>query len=557
MTPPGRLLLATTPLAVALGAPHVVLAAGTGQPGPHPHGWLSLAPPLVAIALAVSLRRVLVALAGGVFTGALVLAEFDPLAAAASSLEGLLWPALKDEGHLRVIAFTLLMGAMVGVVSRSGGMQGLVNLLVPLARGRRGGQLVTWVLGLVVFFDDYANTVLLGNTLRPVTDRLRISRQKLAYLVDSTAAPVAGLAFVSTWIATEVSFIADGLRDADLPGDAYAIFLATIPYRFYVLWGLGFVALVALLARDFGPMLRAERQALAALPESVRSRLELDEALVPPGHIPHRAVNAVVPVAVVVAGVLGLLYATGINALRGDEAAPPTWRTILGHSDSYLAMLYGSLAGLVVAVLLARAQTLLSWPELQHAAGVGARTMLPGLAVLVLAWALSAVTQKDHLDTGGYVGGLLKQQIPLWLLPTLVFVLSSAIAFATGTSWGTMGLMVPLSISTTVGMLAAGQATADHPLLLATVGSVLAGAVFGDHCSPISDTTVLSSQASGCPHLEHVETQLPYAALVGLVAVVCGTLPAGFDLPLAALHAAGGLTLLAALLLLGRRPATQ
>jgi Na+/H+ antiporter NhaC len=223
-----------------------------------------LLPPLAAILLAITTRRVVFSLGSGVFLGALILAGGNPLLAVTTMLEDHLWTSLIDPGHLRVFAFTALMGAMVGVIHRSGGMTGVVYLLAPWARGRRSGQLTTWLLGLVVFFDDYANTLLLGTTLRPLADRLKISREKLAYLVDSTAAPVAGLALVSTWVAGEIGFIRAGfadLGDGVAEADAFRIFVATIPYRFYVLWALMLVPLVALLGRDIGPMWQAEQRA--------------------------------------------------------------------------------------------------------------------------------------------------------------------------------------------------------------------------------------------------------------------------------------------------------
>ncbi len=230
----------------------------------HPYGWLSLLPPLIAIVLAIITRKAIVALLIGVFSGALITAGGNPLRAIWETCEVQLWPTLIDPGKMRVFAFTLLMGALVGIISRSGGMQGLVNVLSRFARGRRSGQLTTWLLGLIVFFDDYTNTILLGSTLRGLFDRLKISREKLAYLVDSTAAPVASLALLSTWIAVELDYIGDGLADTgDSELKAIELFIASIPYRFYAVMALLFVPMIALTGRDFGPMLKAERASRA------------------------------------------------------------------------------------------------------------------------------------------------------------------------------------------------------------------------------------------------------------------------------------------------------
>jgi len=521
-------------LAVFVPSGMAAAADGSTLAATHAYGWWSVAPPVVAIVAAAVSRRVLPALLLGVFTGALILADFRPLLAIGTTLETHLWGALVDEDHLRVFAFTSLMGAMAGLLNRSGGMHGLVDRILPWAGTRRGAQMTTWGLGLVVFFDDFANTVLLGNTVRPMTDRLRISRAKLAYLVDSTAAPVAGLAIVSTWVATEVSYIEQGLEEVGIAGQGFAIFMATIPYRFYVLWSLAFVAMVAWLGRDFGPMLAAERTAADGKSLGLRDPAgALRGVLEPAAYAPRRMMNAVVPIVTVLVAVLAMFYYTGTQSLAEDPEAAVTVQSILGGCDPYSSLLYGALAGVLVATGMVRAQGILDGEQIREALAAGARTMLPGLGVLWLAWSLSAVTQHDYLDTGEFLGALVARVVTPGLLPTLVFVLSAAISFATGTSWGTMAIVVPLSIRVAANFIAAGGTaiTADDPLLVATVGSVLAGAIFGDHCSPISDTTVLSSQASGCNHLEHVATQLPYAAVVGIASILFGTLPVGYGVP--------------------------
>ncbi|MCA9182746.1 MAG: hypothetical protein KDA51_14890, partial [Planctomycetales bacterium] len=232
----------------------------------HPYGWLSVVPPLLAITLAISTRRILTSLFAGTVCAAMIGADTVP-DALYRVFEVHLWQSLIEPDHVRVFCFTLLMGAMVALLQKGGGMAGLVGRLTPLARGRRGGQLATWLMGLVIFFDDYANTLLLGSTLQPLTDRLKISREKLAYLVDSTAAPVAGLAIISTWIAGEIDYIDEGLNNAQIVGarvDSFAIFVATIPYRFYVLFALLMVPIIAILNRDFGPMLKAEQRCCSA-----------------------------------------------------------------------------------------------------------------------------------------------------------------------------------------------------------------------------------------------------------------------------------------------------
>ena len=563
----------------------------------HPFGWLSLLPPAVAILLAIVTQRVVPSLLVGILVGGLVLEHGSLLPAVSNSLTIHLWPTLADWGKLRVFAFTLLMGSMIGIVNRCGGMRGLVNVVSVWARNRREGQMVVWALGLFVFFDDYANTLLLGTTLRPLTDRLRISRQKLAYLVDSTAAPVAGLAVVSTWVAVEIGYIQDGLDKLPIDGqwNAFAIFVQSIPYRFYVLWALLFIPIVAWLGRDMGPMLHAERNSLRSGPRATRDSIRNDSH----SHysqISARWYNAIVPIGVTVGSIMYLLYSTG-RAQFPAGADPTIWK-VLGESNSYSSLFWGALAGAVVAAAMSALQRLLSLRQIVEAAAHGARLMVPALIILWLASSLSSMAgnkpskageaisqdtpsaameglvrgpdQDDpsrsleaanpypyssyRLYTGSYLGELLEENLPVWTLPTLVFLLSVVVAFSTGTSFGTMGIIMPLAIPLVHSMLTSNgnQLPAADPIFLAAISGVLAGAIFGDHCSPISDTTVLSSQASGCDHVAHVRTQLPYALLVGAVSIVCGTLPIGLGVPVWVLLPLGPVLLAVLLRVLGK-----
>lgn len=573
----------------------------------HPYGWLSLTPPLAAIVLAIATKRVIPSLLAGVFVGALVTSDGNPLVAIPLTLETHLWKTLIDPGKLRVFSFTLLMGATVGVISRSGGMQGLVELVSPWAKTRRRGQLTTWLLGLIIFFDDYANTILLGNTLRPLCDRLKISREKLAYLVDSTAAPVAGLALVSTWVAVEIEYVAEGLSnlDTELGLQAFPLFVASIPYRFYVLMALVFVPLVALMQRDFGPMLSAERKRIRR--DNVidyPARLASPYPTEPEPSTPARWYNAVLPIGLTVAVVVWLMVTTGANAVAAESGSRPALRDILGAADfssavqllgnvlgaadSSLALQYGALAGLGLASLLALSQRLLTRSQVVAAAGTGARLVLPAIAILWLASTVSRMTgntsadgaettvayeHQDHrLYTGDYLQSLLgdneskivdqsgivapaPRRHLVWLFPTIVFIVAAVVAFCTGTSWGTMGILMPSTVTLVHSLLAAEGVTAfaNDPILLSSIGGVLSGAIFGDHCSPISDTTVLSSQSSGCDHIAHVWTQLPYALAVAVISVGLGTLPLGLGISVWILLPLQVVSLIVLLLVVGRR----
>jgi len=512
-----------------------VLAETTSRALP---GWISILPPVLAIAIALAFKRVVPALFFGVFVGAVLAVELS----LSGILHGLLdtmqvyvLKALADEGHASIILFSLMIGGMVGIISKNGGTLGIVDRITTYASDSRRGQVVTGLLGLGIFFDDYANTLVVGNTMRPVTDKLRISREKLAYIVDSTAAPVACLAFVTTWIGYEVGIVGTAVANIEgLTMSAYAIFLNSILYSFYPLLALYFVFVVANSKRDFGPMARAERRAretgqVLAAGANVDEAAGKGEELNPKDGAPRYAFNAIIPVVVLVVTVLGGLYYTGLSAVATPETA--TLSEIIGEADSYKALMWGSLLGVLVAAVLSVGQRILTLEETVEAWYAGLKSMLFAMIILVLAWALSEITVVLH--TAEYLTSILGDWLPAGAVPAVVFLLAAATAFATGSSWGTMGILMPLVVPLTWAVLAANgmNEPTHYHILYSSVSCVLAGSVWGDHCSPISDTTILSSMASGCDHIDHVRTQLPYAMSVGLVALLVGTLPAGFGMP--------------------------
>ncbi|MEM9663653.1 MAG: Na+/H+ antiporter NhaC family protein [Bacteroidota bacterium] len=500
-------------------------------------GWFSILPPALAIAVALAFKRVIPALFVGLWIGAVGVYGFSLSGLGQgllATMQVYVLGALVDEGHASIILFSLMIGGMVGIVSRSGGMQGIVNKIIGWARTPRKGQIATGLLGLIVFFDDYANTLVVGNTMRSVTDRLKVSREKLAYIVDSTAAPVACLAFVTTWIGYQVGLIGTAVDQIDgLDVSAYSVFLNSIPYSFYPVFAIFFVFAVANSRRDFGPMYQAELRARTT-GQVLRPGARVDDAaaegeeLKPPPGKPQRAVNALIPIGVLVGGVLTGLYVTGAES----AGAGASLREIIGEADSYKALVWASLLGVLAAGVLAVGQRILTLEQTIEAWYGGLKSMLFAMIILVLAWALSSIT--EALSTAEYLVTVLGESLPVGLVPAVVFLLAAATAFATGSSWGTMGILMPLVIPLAWAVLAAdGLHTSEESLhiLYSTASTVLAGAVWGDHCSPISDTTILSSMASGCDHIDHVRTQLPYALTVGLVAIFIGTIPTGFGLP--------------------------
>lgn len=480
--------------------------------------WTSILPPLVAIAIALIFRQVLFALFLGIWCGALLAVgvSFENLFITFfTTLSDYIVPATADISHMSIIIFTLLIGGMVGIITENGGTRGVIKSITKFIKTKVQGQLVTALMGFIVFFDDYANTMVVGNTMRPLTDKLRISRAKLAYLVDATAAPVATIALVSTWIGAMVGFISDA--ESKMPGfneAAYSVFINSLPYNFYAFFTILFVIIIAWSGRDFATMLKARINLYKAKHDPHldtynlwKDKIEKDEKEQKESHW----LNAAIPIAVLVLGTLAGLIVTG----EGDSI-----QSIIESADSYKALLWGGLSSVVVAIIMTLAQNLLDVENTLEGMMGGMHTMFDGLLILVLAWALSAVTVE--LGTAEYLVSVFGDAINPYWLPALILVLSAFTSFATGSSWGTMGILMPLVVPLAweIGNSSGLPTEMTLEIIYASVSSVLAGSVWGDHCSPISDTTILSSIATQCDHVEHVNTQLPYAMIVGTISVL-------------------------------------
>jgi len=524
-------------------------------------GWLSVLPPVLAIALALAFRDVLVSLFLGIFSGALILAQWHPLSAFARSIDTFVAPSLANSDHAKILIFSTLLGGMVGVISKSGGTRGVVERLTSFASSALRGQLATWLMGVAIFFDDYANTLIVGSTMRPITDRLRISREKLAYIVDSTAAPVASVVPISTWIGFEIGLIGTAFAGLGLDFNPYTTFIATIPFRFYPVFALVLGFAIAATGRDFGPMLRAERRARrtgALLADGDQALADYSkDVLEPPDGVPHRALNAVLPILTVVGVTLAGLFASGAAVVDRAAAASFTeyLRDVFAESDSYNTLLWASLAGVTVAILLPVVQRILGLRAAMEGLVEGFKSMMLAVVVLILAWSISGVC--DELHTAEYLVRITSGVLSPHWLPVLVFALSAATSFATGSSWGTMGILIPLVIPIAHGLAGnAGIAVEDpvyYTLMLGTISSVLAGSVWGDHCSPISDTTILSSMASGCDHIAHVRTQIPYALGIGFLGMLVGDIPTAYGLSPWVSLAVGTLVIVVGVRWLGKR----
>ncbi|SDF91910.1 transporter, NhaC family [Limimonas halophila] len=525
-----RVLVNGEPAAFTLGDGAETTTGATGEVIP---AWLSILPPIVAIGLALATRRVIPALLAGVWIGGWFAAELSLYGLWAGLLSVIdtwvlhaLVPPDGGTGHMSIMLFTMLIGGMVGIIYKNGGTPGIVDRLSGWAKTRRRGEIVGSAVGTVVFFDDYASMLVTGNAVRPLTDTVKVSREKLAYIVDTTAAPMATLLLVTTWIGFQVGLIGDAT--AGLSGfeqSPYGTFLNALPYMFYPVLTVIFMWLITATGRDFGPMAKAERRA------AVEGRLTAEprgeekgggDEFQPREGVPHRAVNAIVPILVLLGATIAGLFATGSGESITD---------IIGSADSFSALLWGSLLAVIVAGAMSVAQGLLSLGETVEAWLIGVKAVLEVLVILTLAWAMSDLTQTLH--TAGFLASLLGEALPAGLMPAILFVLSAAIAFAIGTSWGTMGILVPLAIPLVWAILSQQGMAGPEGLyiLYASTAAVLGGAVWGDHTSPISDTTVLSSATSHCDVVDHTNTQLPYALVVGGITLVLGLLPAGYGIP--------------------------
>ena len=497
-------------------------------------GW-SLFPPLVAILTAVATGRLALGLATAIVAAAAIsMPEASgwtfPFAVLQRAAVDFVWAPLRESFQLYILAFTASLVGMVRVIALAGGTQGIAELLARRAQGARSARLAAFLMGMAIFFDDYANTLVVGTTMRPISDGFRVSREKLAYIVDSTAAPVAGLALISTWIGYEVGLFEEVMKELGTGVSGYELFFLALPSRFYCILSLVLVACTVLMRRDYGPMLTAERRAAATgavLREGARPMTgERSDTLKPPeGVLPHWWIAAL-PVCLVIFGVLGGMQWDAWNAPAVEAARTrffladgSYWIAVFSNAAGARVMFLASMAGTAAAAVLA----------LTRRSPEGARPLSPlrvaaawlggiasfrhALVVLLLAWAIKEACQA--VGTDAYLVSALGSSLAPGLVPVTTFLLAALVAFSIGTSWTTMAILLP-------SVLPLAYELGGMPVAVLTAAAVLDGAIFGDHCSPISDTTLLSSIAAACDHMDHVRTQIPYALTAMVAAAALG-----------------------------------
>ncbi|EAU00444.1 Na+/H+ antiporter NhaC family protein [Campylobacter curvus] len=509
-------------------------------------GIWTLVPPVVAIVLAFITKDVVLSLFLGVFSGTFLINVvssniFMTFIKGFTSIVQRVVGSLADSWNAGIVLQVLCIGGVVALITKMGGTKAVALWLSKRAKTGVSAQISTWLMGLFVFFDDYANALIVGPIMRPITDKFKVSREKLAFIIDATAAPVAGLAVISTWVGLEISLIKQGYELIGVTDiNAFGIFVETIPYRFYNLFMLFFIVCIAFMGRDFGGMLKAERRAKVGELHSGRSMMSdvEDKTLEPKEGIKLQASNALIPLLVLIIGAFVSFYFSGLSSLEGEaladaQANPLTFHTFqatFGAADASVALFQSALLATIVAIFMAVYRKILTVREAIETWGKGWKTMITTIIILLLAWSLSSVIKE--LGTSRYLVDLLSQSTPKIILPASIFILGSFISFSTGTSYGTMGILMPLAIplASAVGANSGLAGDALHAYMIVNISAVLTGAIFGDHCSPISDTTILSSMGAGCNHIDHVQTQMPYALSVCAISIVVGYLPVALGL---------------------------
>ncbi len=457
-------------------------------------GWLSILPPLLAIILAIRTKHVYISLILGIWLGWTIINSWNPIQGLIQTVNSLI-DVFKDADNTRVILFSAMIGAIITFTQYSGGMKGFVNWVVGkgLVRTRKKGGLLAWFLGLIIFIESSICVLISGAVSRPIFDKLKISREKLSYILDSTSAPKCVLIPLNAWGAFVIGLLAK--QQVEQP---VKFLLSSIPFNFYAIFALLLVLIVILTGKDFGPMKKAEHRV------SVENKLLRDgaEPLVSTDvvameakkGIPPRAINMVLPVATMVVTMPIVLLITGKgNLMEGSGSISVLWAVILG---------------LVVGAIAYRAQRIMKTKEITDVFMKGVGGLIPVAALMMLAFSIGDTC--DALGTGPFVAQAVKSTLNPGLIPSVVFIVSCFIAFSTGTSWGTFAIMIPIAVPmiNIIGL---------HPGIM--IAAVLGGGVFGDHCSPISDTTIISSMASATDHIDHVRTQLPYALMAGVLAI--------------------------------------
>lgn len=507
------------------------------------YGLFGIIPPLLAIILALLTKEVIISLTVGILSGTLILAHGN-IFTAITIFTDKVAAMTGDSWNVRILLFCALLGAFVSMLSKTGSTKAFGLWASKYLKTKKSVLIFTWFFGLIIFIDDYFNSLSVGTVMRPAFDEKKISRAKLAYILDSTAAPVCILALISTWVVTVMSYIRDSEGFESLNMSEFIFFIKMIPYSVYPLLALAFVVLISLFFKDFGPMKRSEDDAANGklfnedLYGACPGNLETISGDSAKWYDMVIAIVVLILVCIVMFPIttyMGLVGSDGIETLSQAFNSTTITNAFI-QTDASKALFYGAVISLIIMYIYYVARRLLNVRSAGNAIMEGIKSMVPALVVLALAWTIGNVIKSSPEEGGLGLASFLSEVVkgggfPLWLLPAIGYLLGCVIAFSTGTSWGTFAILIPIVIPIATGLANANGYTGEQLLnvLLISVGSLVSGAVFGDHCSPISDTTILSSTGSNCPLLEHVSTQLPYASLVAIASFI-GVIVGGITL---------------------------
>lgn len=516
------LLLAAGATAVLVFGGAAQAAEGTGSG----FGMLSLLPPVIAIALCIITREVVPSLFLGIWFAGTMLAGWNPVTGFGKAVEAL-WNNLGDPWSARIVLTSLTMGGLVGIMKVGGGIDAIVRWITSKITSSKSAMAFTELAGFFIFFEDYVNTLVVGTTMSPITEKYRISKEKLSYIVDSTAAPIACIAGISSWIAYMVGQIGTQFNGLGITISPYVTYLRSIPFIMYNIVALALLTFVVFSGRDFGPMLAAERRARKEgkiLRDDAKPLInpnQVEEG--PEEHTPRRVVNFALPLASLVALIFLLLLVTG--GWPSVDVA-----TAIGEGSSSEALVYGAFGAVFLTLVLYRLQGISTWGSLFKGYMEGMRSIFYGTLILIFAWGIGSMVKQ--VGTAGYIVSLTQDVLsPSWV-PLVTFVTGAVIAFCTGTSYGTMAVLMPIVVPL-VHAISGNLGLDPMTYMIPTIGAVFAGAVWGDHSSPISDTTIMSSMFTGSDHMDHVNTQIPYALLAAFGAMA-GYAGVAFGLPAAA-----------------------
>ena len=460
----------------------------------------ALLPPVIAIVLALVTKEVYSSLFIGILTGGLLYSGFNLVATMEHVfVDGMIGTALADTWNVGILIVLVILGSMVMLMNRAGGSAAFGRWAVAHVKTKVGAQLCTIALGVLIFIDDYFNCLTVGSVMRPLTDKHGISRSKLAYLIDATAAPVCIIAPISSWAAAVTGFV-DGANGLEL-------FVRAIPYNFYALLTIGMMVTLSLGKFDFGPMRLREMSEYLNKNDASASITGAEDQPAPPVSEKGKVIHLVLPILLLIAScVVGMIYTGGF--FSGENFV-----TAFSNSDASVGLVFGSVVALIITIIFYLITGALNFRECMNAIPEGFKSMVPAILILTFAWTLKAMT--DSLGAAEYVAALVEQSAGSFMnfLPAIIFLVACGLSFATGTSWGTFGILIPI-------VVAVFGADMNSEMMIIAISASMAGAVCGDHCSPISDTTIMASAGAQCDHVDHVATQLPYALTVAVISCV-------------------------------------